>query len=488
MRTPNIQEKSIPIPLIQNRRRASRTQSAICLLLLMEMSLTTVLSEVRYYGYYHTATAYRNGLQEVGAFTTLNHIFGTPANLQLCRQTKTLALVDTRWQFFLERSGTNYLRPDWQTHWNILANDIRPSIDWVGAFYVMDEPFWNGVTFDELTFAVARIKETFPRVPVMTTFAAPSVNENLRVPSKLDWLGFDRYGNFSTIPPLLQQLKSKLAAHQRVFLVPDGVLQGDTDSQVAAWNYVYFALGESDPVVIGLLVFHWTTARTLPLTFAAQKDIGSNIVRRAKCTVTVLSEPELAGTVTGGGIYVVGMRPSISATPKPYFLFSGWVGDAVANPAASSTRITNLSTNVVLRATFTPADSDRDGLPDGWMVMYFKHTNGLASDNSRPQDDADGDGAVNSQEYQAGTNPTNSLSVLKLVLVPDLAQPAHTLFHFTAVSNKTYSVEYQSNLGTPGWATLTSYNAVPTNWEVWVTNREPSNQTKGFYRVRTPRK
>ena len=50
-------------------------------------------------------------------------------------------------------------------------------------------------------------------------------------------------------------------------------------------------------------------------------------------------------------------------------------------------------------------DSDGDGIPDSWMMQHFGHSTGLASDRSRAQDDADGDGMSNLQEYLAGTDP-----------------------------------------------------------------------------------
>jgi hypothetical protein len=55
-------------------------------------------------------------------------------------------------------------------------------------------------------------------------------------------------------------------------------------------------------------------------------------------------------------------------------------------------------------AASTPNDTDGDGLPDAWEKTYFgKLTYG-------PNDDPDGDGYTNAQEYAAGTNPNSALS------------------------------------------------------------------------------
>lgn len=97
-------------------------------------------------------------------------------------------------------------------------------------------------------------------------------------------------------------------------------------------------------------------------------------------------------------------------------------------------------------------DSDDDGIPDWWMMKYFGHPTGQANDLSLAQDDADGDGVSNLQEYLAGTSPIDPASVFRLAeQVPvnntvNLAWPA--------VMGRSYQVQFKTNLTDSVWLTL----------------------------------
>ena len=119
------------------------------------------------------------------------------------------------------------------------------------------------------------------------------------------------------------------------------------------------------------------------------------------------------------------------------------------------------------------ADADADGLPDVWESAY-----GITDRNA----DADGDGALNWQEYQAGTNPTNALSILRLEIAPAADLLA---LRFGAVSNLTYTVQHQDVLGSNAWSRLTDVVARSTNRVETLTTTNPVNSR--FYRVVTPR-
>lgn len=79
--------------------------------------------------------------------------------------------------------------------------------------------------------------------------------------------------------------------------------------------------------------------------------------------------------------------------------------DVDMNADSDGDGLTNLQEyNLSPRTDPTKADSDEDGMPDGWEV-----THGLnPSDANDATGDADNDGASNLIEFQSGTNPTNS--------------------------------------------------------------------------------
>jgi endonuclease/exonuclease/phosphatase family metal-dependent hydrolase len=59
----------------------------------------------------------------------------------------------------------------------------------------------------------------------------------------------------------------------------------------------------------------------------------------------------------------------------------------------------------------------RDGISDDWRQQYFGHIEPDASDESRAQDDPDGDGCNNLCEFQAGTDPTDGASYFHITSV-----------------------------------------------------------------------
>jgi subtilisin family serine protease len=145
--------------------------------------------------------------------------------------------------------------------------------------------------------------------------------------------------------------------------------------------------------------------------------------------------------------------------------------------------ITNAAqSNLVINSTFNLTvltDADSDGIPDTWEDTYGLNRD-LASDAA---DDFDHDGSRNRDEYLAGTNPTNALSVIKIdsILLDDTQS---TVLEFHAISNRTYSVEARAALIGGSWENVLRLLAAPTNRMVRVVQRP--NPTQRFYRLVTP--
>ena len=234
-------------------------------------------------------------------------------------------------------------------------------------------------------------------------------------------------------------------------------------------------------------------------TFTEVTSSNARLALLVKPTITVPIQPQ--SVVYGGSVtfsvWAGPLHPTLPLTNR--WLRNGLYFLTNAQPTLLLSNLTNAATYQVVvlnpagadyRAPVVLtvlADADQDGLPNVWMTNYFGHTNGLAGDLSRPLDDADGDGAANLQEYQAGTDPTDARSVFKVMFPPDPMSGGTLWFYFTAVSNKTYSAEYRDHLGGTGWSNLTSWDSLPTNRVIRFTNEVAPPSSELYYRAKTPR-
>ena len=131
-------------------------------------------------------------------------------------------------------------------------------------------------------------------------------------------------------------------------------------------------------------------------------------------------------------------------------------------------------------ATFvitTLADNDRDGLPDNYEATYGLNTN----DVTDALGDLDLDGMRNVDEYRAGTDPVNPASYLR---VDANATSGQATVQVSAVSNRTYTVQYSDALNSGQWRKLGDIFARATNRVETFT--DPSTTTNRFYRVILP--
>jgi len=154
--------------------------------------------------------------------------------------------------------------------------------------------------------------------------------------------------------------------------------------------------------------------------------------------------------------------------------------------------ITQPITNVFLRVTDSTGhvgignnfavDSSTDlngnGLPDAWELRYFgaNHPPG-----SGPNDDPDGDGLTNLEEFRAGTNPLDASSGLRLVAT---RQDAFTvLLDFPTIGGKSYRLESTDDLSGNPW-TMIADNVIGTGAHIQLTDVPGVGQRARFYRLR----
>ncbi len=142
---------------------------------------------------------------------------------------------------------------------------------------------------------------------------------------------------------------------------------------------------------------------------------------------------------------------------------------ANTGPALSSPAVAQFNVRVL-------ADADRDGIPDSV-------EQGLGLDPNNAADatgDLDSDGMKNRAEYVAGTDPGNASSYLRIETSEDAAS-----VKFSAVSNRTYTVQFTDDLGSGAWSKLADLAARATN--VVHTVPDPSWTSNRSYRVVLPR-
>jgi hypothetical protein len=138
------------------------------------------------------------------------------------------------------------------------------------------------------------------------------------------------------------------------------------------------------------------------------------------------------------------------------------------------------SSNAVLTVL---ADTDGDGLPDEWESAH-----GLDGTNSADATlDSDGDGMVNAAEYEAGTDPKDARSFLRIDAVTSDGANFWRV-KFLAVPNRTYTVQMREHFGEGSvFRNVADVPAAPTNRNVEVTRQAGDFTTQQFFRLITPR-
>ncbi|MDF7808980.1 pre-peptidase C-terminal domain-containing protein [Pontiellaceae bacterium B12219] len=145
-------------------------------------------------------------------------------------------------------------------------------------------------------------------------------------------------------------------------------------------------------------------------------------------------------------------------------------------PYMGEANYTSYAMDISIEPEPDPLDTDGDGLLDAWEIRYFGQ---LSADNGGPSEDWDGDGMNNRDEYYAGTNPIDALSIFRIVEMQTVSKEALKL-SWNSESNKTYHVWSASGIGQEFLPTL--YTNIPATPPLNTITTDVT-QVQGFYKI-----
>jgi len=263
--------------------------------------------------------------------------------------------------------------------------------------------------------------------------------------------------------------------------------------------------GETNSI---LVISNVTPANEGQYTAVVTDNIGPAISPAVSLTVLVLpvifQQPVAAQVVAGAdatlSVAIFGYPPPFtyewrrSSTPiltnvsSRLIDFFTLTNVQVATAASYRVAIRNAATtgqgvgSALVPVSLLP-DADADGIPDAWESAYGPDTTSLSASA-----DLDGDGMKNSDEYLAGTNPTNSLSFLRVENIQStLSTDLRVQIEFNAVSNRTYTVISSETASGGIWSRVGDAVSATTNRTVRVLDTRPANAPPRFYRLVTPK-
>ncbi len=191
------------------------------------------------------------------------------------------------------------------------------------------------------------------------------------------------------------------------------------------------------------------TSTTTTVTMPAQDIALTATYVDIYYTLTVNSGSG-SGSYTNGTRITIEFNPIIMQIwPRPEITFITWTGAVqyVANVASPTTTVTMPAANITVTAIYTVFQPP---LPD---------------------DDSDGDGMKDWEEYIAGTNPSNSASSFRVT------ENSRNVLGWNAVSGRVYSVYWTTNL-------LTGFQCLESN--IPWTQGSFTNSTDvpcGYYKI-----
>ncbi|MCA6361414.1 MAG: T9SS type A sorting domain-containing protein [Bacteroidetes bacterium] len=252
----------------------------------------------------HDTSAVTNYLNEVDTFSNVAHLAVYSPSDNIVQRIANmnsrcvLPMLHIQSVFFEYEdtngpSGANYgLRSDYLSRWNqfLAINQAAITPASIGAFYIVDEPYWNGVTYAELDTVCTLLQQAFPAIPVFLVEAYTMMNQ-FQVPPSADWLAFDMYGIFD--PPndaqFMQNLtllkNARTSSSQELFLIIDDqwiTLYGQAGYAPDTIEYMvqnYYDLAVADTSIAGLIGYLWPGGFDEPAQLGV-RNMPANVIQK----------------------------------------------------------------------------------------------------------------------------------------------------------------------------------------------------------------